>query len=340
MSKNYGVSYQGHNSVYEEKYLENNYKRRRVNTKFSIPKNGVNKETGILLFIAGYGANSNSNVYKKIRSEFADKYNLVTIQCDYFGSEFMQSKIKDFNVIKEDNKEVIIQSSLNETLENFNDMGVMQVIDNIMVTLKVIKYLKRKKFKFNANKIMIMGNSHGSYLGYLCNAMCPGLYTHILDNSAWVYPEYCSANRVIMMSKENLDIKVLYIYKVKNMKSEIIGLRLRTIYRSLDNKCKIVVYHGADDTLISVEDKYNEIKNIKNVDINIITKDKIDGVIFKSTEHGLDADFLKLFDKFHKEYCMNIELRGDINIDDTVNIPGGYFIDYTSGIPIIINIKS
>lgn len=340
MSKNYGVSYQGHNSVYDEKYLENNYKRRRVNTKFSIPKNGVNKETGILLFIAGYGANSNSNVYKKIRSEFADKYNLVTVQCDYFGSEFMQSKIKDFKVIKEDIEEVIIQSSLNETLENFNDMGVMQVIDNIMVTLKVIKYLKRKKFKFNTNKIMIMGNSHGSYLGYLCNAMCPGLYTHILDNSAWVYPEYCSANRVIMMSEENKYIKVLYIYKVKDMKSEIIGLRLRTLYRLLDNKCKIVVYHGADDTLISVEDKYNEIKNIKNVDINIITKDKIDGVIFKSTEHGLGADFLKLFDKFHKEHCMNIELIEGISIDDTVNIPGGYFIDYTSGIPIIINIKS
>lgn len=340
MSKNYGVSYYAHNSIYSNNYLENNYKRRKVNTKFSIPKNGVNKETGILLFIAGYGANSNSKVYRKIRSEFADKYNLVTIQCDYFGWEFMQSEILDFNILKEDENEIIIKNCLSETLDNFNDMGVMQALDNIVATLKVIEYLKRKKFKFNANKIIIMGNSHGSYLGYLCNAMCPGLYSHISDNSAWVYPKYCNSDRLLIIPKGNSVVKVLYSYKVKNMKSEVIGLRIRDLYKLWENKCKIVVYHGADDALISAEDKYQGIKNIKNIDFNIINKDKVDGVIFKSTTHGLNADFLNLFEKFHKEYCVNITLKEDINISDTVNMPGGYFIDYTSGIPIIINLNN
>lgn len=340
MSKNYGVSYYGHNSIYEKKYFENNYKKRKINTKFSIPENGVNKETGILLLIVGYGANSNSKIYKKIRENFADKYNLVTIQCDYFGLEFMQSKIEKYTVIQENNNEIIMESCLNETLDNFNDMGVMQVIDNVMVTLKVISYLKRKKLKFNSNKIMIMGNSHGAYLGYLCNAMCPGLYTHILDNSAWVYPEYCRRNRVLMMVKDNMNAKVLYSYKVKDMSSKIIGLRIRNLYKYLDNTCKIVVYHGINDKLISLEHKYEEVKNIKNINFNVISEDKVDGVIFKSTLHGLDADFIKLFEKFYKDNCIDFSLREDINICDTVNIAEGYFIDYTSGIPIVITVSN
>ena len=29
-------------------------------------------------------------IFIKMRNKFADEYNLVTIQCDYFGWEFMQ----------------------------------------------------------------------------------------------------------------------------------------------------------------------------------------------------------------------------------------------------------
>lgn len=47
-------------------------------------------EISIFLFILGYEGNANSNAYKKMRYEFAHKYNLITIQCAYFGFEFMQ----------------------------------------------------------------------------------------------------------------------------------------------------------------------------------------------------------------------------------------------------------
>lgn len=43
----------------------------------------MNLEASIFLFILGYGGTANSNVHKKMRCQFADKYNLVTIQCAY-----------------------------------------------------------------------------------------------------------------------------------------------------------------------------------------------------------------------------------------------------------------
>jgi hypothetical protein len=370
MSKNLGVIYYGHNSVYTDEYLQNNYKKRKFHVKYSIPSEGVNEETGILLIIAGYGAHCNSKIYKKMRSEFADNYNLVTIQCDYFGYEYMQACLEDVTVedidleklnisttnekykkIYSDNQinineflnadlryknEIAIKSNFNETLENFNDMGVMQALDNIVATLKVIKYLQRKKLKFNTNKIIIMGNSHGSYLGYLCNIMCRGLYTHILDNSAWIYPVYYNKDRYLELTKGNSVLVVRYEYKIKNIRSSIKGLKIKDLYDEFQNKCKIVAYHGVDDDLITAKDKYEVVKNIPNISFNLIKKEDIDNMIFKSTNHGLGADFLKLFDRFYKNYCNNISLNSKLNISGKVNISYGITLDYSAGLPKLI----
>jgi len=367
MAKNYGIMCYGHNSIYIDEYLQNNYKKRKIHVKYSIPDGGVNEETGILLFIAGYGAQCNSKVYKKMRSDFADKYNLVTIQCDYFGYEYMQAGLEDVTVESIDlirlnisttnekakkiysnnhinineflngnlkyKNEIRVKSNSHETIENFNDMGVMQALDNIVATIKVIKYLQRKKLNFNTNKIIIMGNSHGSYLGYLCNVMSKGLYTHILDNSAWTYPVYCNNLRYLVTTRGNSVLVVKHDYKIRNARSSLKGLKIKNLYDKVENKCKIVVYHGENDELITAKDKYEDVKDIPNVVFNLIRKEDIDNVIFKSTRHGLDADFPKLFEKFYKDYCNDILLNSKLDIDSKVRIPGGFIVDYSSGLP-------
>ncbi|MBU3160081.1 DUF2920 family protein [Clostridium frigoris] len=370
MAKNYGVVCYGHNSIYVDNYLQNNYKKRKFHVKYSIPNEGVNESTGILLLIAGYGAQCNSNVYKKMRAEFADKYNLVTIQCDYFGYEYMQAGLENLTVENIDlirlnisttnekakriysnnninineflnsnlkyRNEIIVKSNSHESIDNFNDMGVMQALDNIVATIKVIKYLKRKKLNFNTNKIIIMGNSHGSYLGYLCNVMAKGLYTHLLDNSAWIYPVYCNTPRYIVTTRGNSVLVVKHDYKIRTARSPLKGLRIKNLYDNFENKCKIVIYHGENDNLITAKDKYVAVKDIPNVVFNLIKKEDIDNVIFKSTSHGLDADFPKLFEKFYKSHCNNIFLNNKLNIDSTIRIPGGFLIDYSSGLPQLI----
>ena len=112
MAKDYSFTIEGQPSIYKPQ-------SRRLQIYFSEPENGVNQETGILLFIAGFGGNANSNVYKKMRSKFADKYNLLTVQCDYFGWEFMQDATNIiFNVSKSELEHVFNVNEINMIFEN------------------------------------------------------------------------------------------------------------------------------------------------------------------------------------------------------------------------------
>ena len=46
----------------------------------------VNENTGMLVLIPGYGGNIDSHVFRKMREVFAEQYNFITVQCDYFGN--------------------------------------------------------------------------------------------------------------------------------------------------------------------------------------------------------------------------------------------------------------
>lgn len=191
---------------------------RKLKVYFSEPDSGINKNTGILLLIPGFGANSNSNIYRKMRRDFSDKYNLVVLSCDYFGYEFMQNMPffieKNILEISVNNEFVNYNSSLIDNLmdelmkspmENLTlsgrlkihekpeyccDMGLMQAIDNITAVLSVISIIYDNDLKFNTKKILIYSNSHGSYLSYLCNAFAPELFSLIIDTAAYTYPKY------------------------------------------------------------------------------------------------------------------------------------------------------
>ena len=99
MANSYEIEVQAQPSIYLPK-------ERTMKIAFSEPEAGVDKETGILLIIAGYGGQLSSNVYTKMRNQFADDYNLMTVQCDYFGYQYMGN---DYPVVVDDE---LLKSSL------------------------------------------------------------------------------------------------------------------------------------------------------------------------------------------------------------------------------------
>ena len=86
MAYNQEITIPAHPNIY------NGANERTYRIEYSIPQNSTNEDTGILLLAPGFGANIDSKVYKKMREQFADEFNVVTVQCDYFGSKFMQSE--------------------------------------------------------------------------------------------------------------------------------------------------------------------------------------------------------------------------------------------------------
>lgn len=259
MSKDYSYKMVAQPSLQNKKF-------RKINVYFSEPDNGINKNTGILLFIPGFRGNANSNVYKKMRKQFADKYNLITMQCDYFGWEFMQginnislnidktklSKIftnqevdyiyKDNNIfsrlmeISSKNKvNMQGQEILKETLDNYNDMGVLQAIDNVSAVINVIQIIEDNGYKFNKDKKILYGNSQGAYLSYLCNAFAPDMFSLLIDNSSWMFPLYLKSNRYLNSNYGDSVLSVEFEYLAKSLDYDEEILRLDRLYKKLDN---------------------------------------------------------------------------------------------------------
>lgn len=360
MSKEYEFCWAAHPNIY------NNYSERNFNVYFSEPDGGVNEETGILLLIPGFGGDSQSNVYKKMRSNFADKYNVVTVQCDYFGQEFMQGAdsiqinasydslsgilsphklseiFKDgFNaqrfleIAASHGIRVSGNAKMNESLENFNDMGIMQAIDNITAVCYIIQILKDNNLTFNASKVILFGQSHGAYLSYLCNAFAPHLFTLLIDNSSWLFPVYLKSQRYLFSQVGNTTVQVTFDYLASKQPYDVEILDIAKLYKNIGNKCDIQCYHGTTDNLISHIEKRKFCDNVAGCTYHEISQDKVDGRIFKSTTHGLDADFLELF--HHVMECKQFE-KGQV-----VSLPPSHFrssmyrykFNYETGIPLV-----
>lgn len=171
MPENQSIKIPAHHNIYT------GYSNRELRIDFSVPEKGTNENTGILLLAPGFGGNIDSNVYKKMRETFAEKYNLVTVQCEYFGSEFMQSttsfKLKNnleqllislspeerntigndtaklFDILSNKKINLPVMADIKETNDDFNDMGYMQAID-IITSIEAIRIiLKDNNFIFN-----------------------------------------------------------------------------------------------------------------------------------------------------------------------------------------------
>lgn len=297
MSKNYEISVSAHPNIY------NNSSARNLDIYFSEPENGVNDDTGILNIIAGFGGNATSNVYKKMRSYFADEDNMVTVQCNYFGWEFMQSDV------------------LQETIENFNDMGLIQAMDNIFSVIMISEILKDNNLIFNASKIVSYGHSHGAYLSYLSNRFAPGLFNLIIDNSSWLYPVYMLADRYLNIHGNQYIFHYL-IRSFENIDLDICNLNF--VYNRFKNKCIIHSFHGTEDMLIKIKDKENFCLPLKKCFLHKIDHSNIND-IFRSSGHSLDADYLELYDFVMNNYTINfgrsIYILKEMANTDLVNHP-------------------
>lgn len=345
-------------------YNGNNERTYRI--EYSIPQNGTDEQTGIVLFVPGFGGNIDSKVYKKMREAFADKYNLVTIQCDFFGSKFMQGddgfsfssdtlkKVLSedhFKTIEVDSSKLyeivgnytihlLCKASIKETENEFVDMGYMQAIDNITAIEAVKIILTENNLVFNGNKIIGYGHSQGAYILHLANKLAPHLFTYIVDNSAWVNPVYLSSNRYLNKGIGNANFTVEYDYMAKTYIKDKNALSLHKLYKAFKNGAYIYSVLGTTDNLVNVKDKKTAIANLKHTKFELIDDNRVDGEIFKSTNHGLDADFLKLYDyvmqklpvhqnknKFVQNYVV-ASSQTQIAVDYSNKLPLFQFVDY------------
>lgn len=353
MAKEYDIDIYSQQSLYQAD-------ERTCKIYFSEPETGVKPDTGILLLISGYGGEANSNVYKKMRRVFADQYNLVTVQCDYFGWEYMQVKSVKFtaeilqqNLTSEElklllndpsklddimtGKDVILPVKQDETLSNFNDMGLVQAMDHLIAMKVIDDILTQNNLVYNKRRIIVNGMSHGAYIAYMCNALMPGVFTTIIDNSGYLYPEYMEKTRTVMRRiSDKYTIAMCYDYLIKQIVFDKEIYRLPYCYSQISNQAHIISFHGISDNMTTFENKLRFLDGISNVDCKIITEQDVDHEIFANTEHGLGADFLKLFSYVMDNYNTISEYEGMCFKNHTLQTKNyRYIISNEDGIPLL-----
>lgn len=227
------------------------------------------------------------------------------------------------------------KEKLLESQANFNDMGIMQALDNITAVSYIIKILTDNQLKFNANKVILYGHSHGAFLSYLCNAFAPGMFSLLIDNSSWLFPAYLQGSRHLFNQLGNMIIDIEFDYLASHMPYDNEMLYLPVLYSKFKNHCEIECFHGTTDNLISHMDKKNFSDQVDHCFFHEISPDRIDNHIFKSTNHGLDADFLKMFDFVmnKKEFEQGSELSLSPVTFETSTM--SYNFNYDSGVPLL-----
>lgn len=307
-------------------------KERIYAMNFTEPEAGINENTGILLIIAGFGGNRNSNVYKKIRNMYSDKYNLVVVQSDYMGSSYMQKMdrygLKDIiydekewsleelelflesgKTTGQEQKSLDYLLDVGETEDDFCELGVFQAMDNIRCLKVVTDIIEQNGLKFNRNKVIAFGDSHGAYLAYLGNALCPNLFSAIIDNSAWIVPRYLKEDRGCY--ERQGQVRITYRIEYRVLKEEIDSdiYDLMYLYQQFENQANIYSFHGIGDMLVPVQKKENLCKIVENMKLCKVGEDIEVGEIFHSTEHSCGTDYLKLLDFVFQNYELEKDKR-------------------------------
>lgn len=338
----------------ENIYLHQNQKenKRKIRVEFGMPEKGLNESTGMLVFITGYGAGIDSHVYRRMRNEFCDLYNVITLQCDYFGNKYMTAQLPneiDELFERQDITEgwLNIHGGTDETEREFNDMGLMQALDIVNATIKVLHEIRRRGYAFNTKKIIIFGVSHGAYLAYLANAICPDLYGGIIDVSGYLIP-YNLKNARINATKKNGLLVTHEIRQFLNCHPEykyderLYDLRFLYQGRMNKNNCKIIAFHGTKDWMIKQEEKEMFISGLRNAELMVIDEGDVDGKLFKNADHGLGVDFFMLFDmlmpmleKLLSDSSTEIALKESVRLGDE---EAYMIIDYSKGKPELVEI--
>lgn len=356
MAKNQSITIPAHHNIY------NGSTGRDLRIDFSIPDSGVTTETGLLILVPGFRGNIDSNVYKKMRDVFSDKYNLVTLQCSYFGDEFMQGveniDLKNswgevsryfnaeelvelernpsnlLNLLSSKSVTLPVIAKLNETKENFNDMGFMQAID-IVTALETIKIILRENdLPFNEKKIIGYGYSHGGYLLHLSNRLAPHLLSYIIDNSAWIEPVYLSGNRYLFQQYGSLTLQIEFDYLAKEIIFDKKALNLNTLYGNFENHSKMIIFQGTADNLVDHQVKKKFFSKIGNTTFVLIGEKDVDNHIFKSHKHGLSADFLNMFEFAYEKMGEFVNEQSMKEINEIQLSNTRINVDYSYGLPV------
>lgn len=335
MAKIYEFTIDSHHNIYTGS-------ERTITYSIAIPENGIAQSTALLVMSYGYGGYYNSNIFLKLMNKLPDLYDIAVVNGTFFGSNYFKNdKITiDLSKLSKYDEQGYVLVEPDETLEDFNDMGLMQAMDTIYMTMDALEKMGSTEHPRN---VIMFGSSHGGYIGHLANVLCPNLYNYLFDISAYTFPEYLPKVRVLTVDTSCLKMIIAMNFLIKrdpSIQPDHDLFNLKNWYRETTGTCKAIMFQGMHDQMVDYLEK-QELADIlgSNAEYVVFGPNDVDGNLIQNDEHSLGMNFEIMFDCFLGTILKAVPTAKHF-LDGTHNMCNNKItVDYKKGKPTILDFK-
>lgn len=310
--------------------------RTGLSYSMALPSAGVTPDTGLIIYIHGYGSRFHDQYSLKLNQFFADQYNCVAACVDYHGASAARPvltpspdffvKLKEHhgveltapagmspmsivNIVLDamaDNGTTELHPScfLMKGMDGYMNFGVLPALDNLQVAWSLIN-----RFSINKKRLFVLGTSYGGYLALMMAKLAPNTFRLVIDNSGFSGPaDDLACICGVSEKKGRVNVTVCSpICFSRDPKSPFYFSEPRRLIRELANEehysmasdTVIHSYHSTDDYIARVDDKIKMaelVSRFRNYDLRLIRECDLDGRAFKTMAHGMDASMRGLFE--------------------------------------------
>lgn len=193
----------------------------------------------------------------------------------------------------------------------YQNFGVLQALDHLCV----INQLIQEDIPADLNNIVLMGSSHGGFIAHLVAKFAPNTINAIIDNSSYVRtpPMYLGIDQEVTMGFGKAMVKACVI---THWQFAFPGLPNffgvpQALIREVCNKShlaemtqnatrtpQVFAFNSTPDIISPLQDKQRQAQRYQqfgiDYDLTVVDESKIDGVLFKSLDHGMGASLKTL----------------------------------------------
>jgi|GEM_PF-929927 len=217
---------------------------------------------------------------------------------------------------------------LADQYHKYSSFGLMPAIDHLVVLSNILR-----DYNIDKDNIIAFGTSYGGYVASLMAKYAPQTFSLVIDNSGFclTHLQEVLGAHIGGMSGAIVHYVDGVRYQIPYTSNSIWSLDETSSFYFSDAHKQIrnliveehrsksdtlhCCYHSTHDNLvpIALKDKmYNTLSKFNPTFYKRVEHRDIDGELFKSTEHGMDASLRKMFDYSMKVYETNKHKRSGV----------------------------
>ncbi|MHA1597699.1 MAG: DUF2920 family protein [Alphaproteobacteria bacterium] len=202
---------------------------------------------------------------------------------------------------------------LDDSTDEYHSFGLLPALDHLQVLGEMLT-----RYAINRKRLYVIGTSYGGYIGLLMGKLAPNTFRMIVDNSGFtqVTGSIYGINDMRRPGRITLfGVSILVLEKgVWSMDpaSPHFFSPHHAMIRDLNNAghmhasdTRYFCYHAVGDTVAPTDEKIrfrDMADGLMRVELSLIDEAGLDGRLFKTLEHGMQASLRGLFDVAYAAY--------------------------------------